>query len=155
MNEGKRPLVIGIGNVLRSDDGAGYRVAEELHKAIGDQLDVLAVHQLTPELACRVASASRVLFVDASLDPLRSGLKPLEGVQQAPQTSSGVVGLGHRLTPQMLLALAQGLYHHRPPAWELLIPAQHLDHGAALSGLTSEACTQALSLALAWGRSHA
>ena len=154
MKEGKHPLVIGIGNVLRGDDGAGFRVAEALRDGNGHNLVVITVDQLTPELAACIASASRVLFVDASADPLRSGLMPLDAHHEALATSMAV-GLSHTITPPVLMALADVLYHHRPPAWQLLIPAEHWDHGIQLSVVTTEACGQALAMARAWGHSHA
>ena len=154
MTEAKRPLVIGIGNVLRSDDGAGYQVAEALRNEINRSLEVITVHQLTPELALYIGSASRVLFVDASVEQLFSALKPLAEHQNA-TPSSTPVGVGHSITPDMLMALARVLYDHCPPAWELLIPAQRWDHGTKLSGLTAEGCTQALLMAKAWGHGHA
>ena len=153
MTEAARPLVIGIGNVLRSDDGAGYRVAEALSNGINHCLEVITVHQLTPELVLYIGSASHVLFVDASVEQKWVVLKPIAA--QNATTSSAAVGVGHTITPNVLMALAQVLYHHCPPAWELLIPAQHWGHGPQLSGLTAEACSQALLMAKAWGHGHA
>ena len=47
-----RILIIGFGNPLRSDDGVGWRAAEELeHKLSGSGVEVITCHQLTPELA--------------------------------------------------------------------------------------------------------
>ena len=60
-------LVIGYGNPLRGDDGAGWKAAELL--AEDPRLAgavVLARHQLTPELADDVSRASLVVLVDAS-----------------------------------------------------------------------------------------
>ena len=50
MNRGV--LVIGYGNVLRSDDGVGWHVTERLASdARFASVTVLQRHQLTPELA--------------------------------------------------------------------------------------------------------
>ncbi len=118
-----RSLVIGIGNPLRSDDGVGWQLAEE----VGG----LAVHQLTPELAAELAAVDRVLFVDAwqlALGPGRSQpwLRPV-----AP--GAGGLGSSHRLEPAELLALAAALYGARPVAHELLLPAREFAHGTRLS----------------------
>ena len=59
------PLVIGFGNRLRSDDGTGLWLAEQL-QAQRTPMQVLACQQLTPELAAAVGAAKAVLFVDAS-----------------------------------------------------------------------------------------
>jgi Ni,Fe-hydrogenase maturation factor len=58
-------LVIGYGNDLRGDDGAGPRVAELVRGWRLPGLTAIAVRQLTPELAEPLASAEFALFVDA------------------------------------------------------------------------------------------
>ncbi len=61
-------LVIGYGNTLRGDDGAGCYVAERLCALNHEPgLKVLSLHQLTPELAQPVAEAGLVIFIDASI----------------------------------------------------------------------------------------
>ena len=58
-------LVIGYGNTLRSDDGAGQIVAEKIAQWNLPGVRSLAVHQLTPELAEIIAQADAVIFIDA------------------------------------------------------------------------------------------
>ncbi len=144
-----RSLVIGIGNPLRSDDGVGWRLAEE----VGG----LAVHQLTPELAAELLRVDRVLFVDAWQLPsaaaaqgrLRPRLCPL-APGSAGQTSS------HRLEPAQLLALAFALYGARPAAAELLLPAREFAHGVVLSPALRRQLPQARRLLRHWlGRADA
>lgn len=60
-------LVIGIGNRLRSDDGVGPRLAEEVEAWGLSGVESMAVQQLSPELAPRLAACERVLFIDAWL----------------------------------------------------------------------------------------
>ena len=47
------PLIIGIGNPLRCDDGLGPAVAEQLTRDGDTGCDIQAVHQLTPEWRSR------------------------------------------------------------------------------------------------------
>ena len=63
-----RTLIIGYGNPLRGDDGLGWQVASELAKCVDALISVVAVHQLTPELAEPVSDADLVIFVDSSCD---------------------------------------------------------------------------------------
>ena len=56
-------LVIGYGNRLRSDDGAGPRVAERL---ASDGVAVRVCDQLVPELADDLKGRAVVVFVDAA-----------------------------------------------------------------------------------------
>jgi len=142
-----RSLVIGIGNPLRSDDGVGWRLAEEV--------DGLAVHQLTPELAAELARVDRVLFVDAWQAPLAEAgsgrpqprLRPL---CPAGGTSGGTSGCSHRLEPAELLALAAALYGAQPVAAELLLPAWGFAHGTGLSPALRRQLPQARRLLRRW-----
>src|SRR5579884_346516 len=59
-------LIIGIGNPLRSDDGLGWAVAEQLSQACLPGCVIRMVHQLTPELALWMATVSRVIMIDAN-----------------------------------------------------------------------------------------
>jgi hydrogenase maturation protease len=60
-------LVIGHGNELRGDDGAGPSVARAVASWHLPGVRTLAVHQLTPELAEDLAQTKRVVFVDAAV----------------------------------------------------------------------------------------
>jgi len=145
-------LLIGIGNRLRGDDGAGYRLAQILARRPPPGLQVLARQQLTPELAEPLAAASRVLFVDAVLGGSGHGaelaLMPVEPAVAAPPCS-------HRLTPAQLLGLSQGLYGRCPPAWQLLIPGHGWPISDQLSAATAAACRGALPLLRRWSQGDA
>ncbi len=58
-------LVMGYGNMLRSDDGVGQQVARAVAKWEIPNVDAIAVHQLTPELAERLTKTDIAIFVDA------------------------------------------------------------------------------------------
>ena len=93
-------LVIGYGNSLRSDDGAGPTVAAAV--ALWDIPGVVsvAVHQLTPELAELLPHAELAIFVDARL--ANGG----ECVEARPLETPEETGLyGHVCDPSSLLAL--------------------------------------------------
>jgi hydrogenase maturation protease len=129
-----RPLVIGYGNTLRRDDGVGVRAAELL--AADARLagaDVLAVHQLTPELALDIGAASLVVFIDAdvSAEPGAIRVEPLtvraEPAPAEPGTSSHHVGAAE------LLALARELTGAAPEAVTVGIGVTDLEIGEGLS----------------------
>ena len=135
-------VVIGFGNRLRRDDGAGPH-----HQARRRRpgLVVRACHQLTPELVALLPAASRVLFIDASLALARPQLQPLPATPP-----SAAEPFSHALTPQQLLALAEQLLGAKPAAWQLLIPAHHLQLGEGLSPATAAACRAAWPLLRHW-----
>ena len=153
-----QPLLIGIGNRLRGDDGAGPQLIDALAADGNSRLQTLAVHQLTPELAAVVAGASAVLFVDASLVQPRLALTVITAA--APGAGKRNPGHGggcfsHQLTPAQLLALSRAVYGAQPPAWQLLIPAERLEPGGALSPTTRSAIAVALRLLRRWRARHA
>ena len=149
------PLLIGIGNRLRRDDGVGYRIAETL-RAEGSPLQVLAVQQLTPELAEPIAAAAAVLFVDASVCSCeRLRLDPLPAADAPGGAQASRAPLSHHVSPLKLLQLSQGLYGRWPPAWQLLIPVQDLEVGERLSPVAAGAMAEALTLVRRWRAGHA
>jgi hydrogenase maturation protease len=106
-------LVIGYGNTLRQDDGVGYRAAELLQQHYHDDPDVevIASHQLTPEMAQDIAQNDFVLFLDAS-----SVEEPGKISQTHILPELCEVGFTHQLIPAALLSLAKQLYGKAPEA---------------------------------------
>lgn len=152
-----QPLVIAVGNRLRGDDGAAIWLAERLLQSSADRLpypgQVIACHQLSPELADAIAAARAVLFVDASLtEGCGQDQQPLLLPLPARADSTA---LSHCFTPAQLLALSQALHGVCPPAWQLLIPGSDWRLGEQLSKRTTAACDAALLLLQDWGRRHA
>jgi hydrogenase maturation protease len=106
-------LIIGYGNPLRGDDGLGWHVAERLRATIHDpDVEILTLHQLTPELMEPISRASRVIFLDARAGPVPGEIR--ERTIEA-QAAAGAA-FTHHATPAALLAGAQALYGHAPQA---------------------------------------
>jgi hydrogenase maturation protease len=123
-----RVLIIGLGNPLRSDDGVGWRAAEELEvKLSGRGVEVITRHQLTPELADIVSGSTVVFFVDAECGV--PGTVTCSLVRpQAP-----IDAFSHQLSPGAVLGLAQELYGQTPLAFTFSICGECFDVGEALS----------------------
>jgi hydrogenase maturation protease len=123
-NTSTRTLIIGYGNPLYADDGIGPHAAREL----GQQgFDTIETHQLTPELADRVAAAHEIYFIDcdARLAPGEVRMTPLEPAPPGP--------LEHHLTPASLLRLVLDLYDRAPRAIAVGIGPKSCELGAGLS----------------------
>lgn len=138
-------LVIGYGNDLRGDDGIGPRVADAVAAWRRPGVAALALTQLTPEVAATLASAERVVFVDADARPDAPGVT-LRPVAAAPAAEA----LTHGADPRALLALCQAVYGRCPAAWLLSVPARRFDLGAPLSPDAEAGVAQALTLLDAW-----
>jgi hydrogenase maturation protease len=130
----KKILIIGYGNLLRSDDGAGQKVAEAFFGH--DELEAIATHQLTPELAETIDQFEEVYFVDAA---------PIQTLEiQRLTTQSNDLEFGHFVDPKTLLHLTQILYQHDPKAYLVLIPGINFDLGETFSSLTQIGITEAI-----------
>jgi hydrogenase maturation protease len=131
-------LVIGYGNELRRDDGAGPRVARAVAALGRPGVRALAVHQLTPELAEPLSAADRAVFVDASTGGGRMRVEPV-AVTLAPAAAGHVAG------PGWLLGLAEAAFGRRPAAWLVTVPADDLGFGQGLSRAAVRAVRDALA----------
>src|SRR5262245_312059 len=107
-------LVIGYGNPLRQDDGVGWRFAHDWSVSVkGDDVVVLACHQLTPEMAEPISRAALVVFVDA-----RQGAEPGRvEVRAVRPDSDAAPAFSHHFGPGALLGLAHALYGAAPEAF--------------------------------------
>lgn len=132
-------LVIGYGNTLRRDDGAGVAVAEAVERWGLPGVEVLTRHQLTPDLAETLARANAVVFVDAAVGVRRR--VSWRKIRPAPQAAT----LAHAAEPAALLDLAQRLFGPAPQAWLLALPAPDLGFGEGLSPVAAAGVQTALA----------
>lgn len=136
-------LLIGYGNLLRSDDGVGPAIVSRLAAIFYDNPRgaFLAPHQLTPELAEDLAGAQRVVFVDATVE-LPAGEVGIRRLDGASVQAAAVAPLGHHATPEALLALCYGLYGRAPCAWSIGVGVANLEVGDRLSPLVARAANR-------------
>lgn len=135
------PLVIGYGNPLRADDGLGWTAAQRLAEtSLPAAARVLAVHQLTPELAEPISRAGLVIFVDA-----REGDGPgrVHWHAVAPG-GGGALAFSHELHPAALLGLARALYGACPPAIVVSVDGVDFEYGVVLSPAVQAALPEVL-----------
>ncbi len=123
-----RILVVGYGNDLRGDDGAGRAAARAVAAWGLPQVEVLEVHQLTPELADPLAHAERAIFLDAHLAGAGSSVRVRSLSPETPPTRAA-----HTADPMTLLGLAKSVFGRAPEAWWVTIPARECAFGEQLS----------------------
>ena len=131
-----RVLVIGYGNVLRTDDGLGRRAAELMagHPRL-DGAEVIDCHQLTPELALDVSAADHVILIDAIHGP-PAGTYTIERVEP---TGSRQTPISHQVSPAGLLDLAGELYGSAPDVDLVSVGVESFEFGDRLSRTVEEA----------------
>ena len=133
-------LLIGYGNLLRSDDGVGPAIVSRLAAIFAGEARCacLTPHQLTPELAERVAGVERVVFVDASVEQAAGEVR----IRRLRAEGGMVSPVGHCASPEAILALAKGLYDRAPRAWSIAVGVANLAVGDRLSPAVARAANR-------------
>jgi hydrogenase maturation protease len=122
-------LLIGYGSTLRGDDGVGQHIANRLDVSLYlDTVEVIACHQLRPELVEAVSRADHVLFVDAAQDGQAGDIRCCS---IEPEIPTGA--FTHSMTPAGLLAAANHLYGVHPQGTQITITGAQFDYGENLS----------------------
>ena len=126
-NAGKKFLVIGIGNPLRSDDGVGPYIVNKIKEKNLPGVKVRIAHQLNIEFLEEAGKYDAILLVDASF--LGEGLifKKVQANEHEQGSSS------HHLTPTFFWTLAKKLYHRDLNLYLCAIRGRNFDMGEHLS----------------------
>lgn len=137
-----KTIVIGYGNTLRGDDGAGVAAADLLARA-RPEADVLTAQALSPDMAERLAECDLAVFLDASVRT------PGVRVTRISPVTCIRHGDGHALSPAGILGLCSGLYGRTPEEAILVeIPSFECGFGEQMSAGTLrlvDCCVQLVS----------
>src|SRR5579872_298200 len=145
-----RVLVVAYGNPLRCDDGIAWRAADALEgRFSGDEVEILRLHQLVPELAEIVSRFATVIFIDAAAGGAKTIPGQIQVKEIAAQARADASGFAHVISPQTVTALAATLYSAKPQTFLLTVTAASFDHGDVLS-LSVEAALPDLISKVAW-----
>jgi hydrogenase maturation protease len=127
-------LVIGFGNAFRGDDAVGFDAAMQLAAAAHpSSVQVLACHQLTPELAEPVAEARLVIFIDASIRDAPGAVSCHR--LESPSADRG--GFVHHFDPAALLGCALHCYGRTPQAYVFSVGGEFFGYRQGLSQCVS------------------
>jgi hydrogenase maturation protease len=135
-----KSLVIGYGNDLRSDDGAGRVVADRIAAMGLADVAVRSMSQLTPELSLEMAQVDIVVFIDASIEVSTTTTAPVKPASAQPSAMS------HFSTPESLLAMTASIGAVPSRAFTVSIPAADLSLGFELTPETELAVEQAVAM---------
>jgi hydrogenase maturation protease len=124
-----RVLIVAYGSPLRSDDGVGWVVADELHRRLASpEVEVVRLQQLLPEVAESVSRVETAIFVDASRDGDPGDIR-CQPVAAPPAR----IQFSHQLSPAEVLGLASQLYGATPQALCVTLAGECFEHGEGLS----------------------
>ena len=132
-------LVIGYGNDLRSDDGAGRWVAEQIDALELPDVEARSIMQLTPEVSLDIVDRRWVVFVDASVET-----EVLKVDEIVPTPGSTV--MTHHGDPASLLAVSALVGQPPERATLVSIPARNLEMGSGFSPPAEQATRTAVDL---------
>jgi hydrogenase maturation protease len=134
-------LIIGFGNTLRRDDGAGVVAAGLLTadpRLAGDDVEVWQRYQLLPEMSLDIGESTLVIFVDADVRGLPGSIEihPIdpEAAARDDADARGEPGASsHHVGGGALVALAAQLTGSRPEAVAVGLGVADLELGEGLS----------------------
>ena len=133
-----KTLVIGYGNLLRSDDGVGAYVADAVDSLKLPDTDVCTYHQLHVDLIEKWKFYDRIILVDASEKGPSLEIKDMGSDCKTAETAS------HHANPQALLNLLNALYATRPEVKLCSIRGKNFDFGNELSDPVKENAAEAV-----------
>jgi len=137
-----KALIVGYGNPLRGDDGIGQAVARALaSESAINGAEIIACHQLTPELSEALAAVGLAVFVDAAAGR-RPGSVVVTETQGSPALTPGLV---HHVDPGALLLLAKTLYGRAPAAFLVTVGAETFDLRETLSAPVAAALPEVVA----------
>ncbi|MFO7708734.1 MAG: hydrogenase maturation protease [Desulfobacterales bacterium] len=139
-----QPVVMGLGNPDRGDDGVALHVVNRLRCRLGSpplddgdtglggtatEAAVLFVRQLMPELVLDVGGCSRLIFVDAHVpaEPRTIVCAPIR------PKAHWASGLTHALPPEGFLWLLQAFAGRAPECFLVSVRGEHFDFTRRLS----------------------
>lgn len=125
-----RPIIIGFGNTLRGDDGAGVYAAERVAAEM-DGVDVVIAHELTPDLASCLSGRDLMIFVDASPRAPRLMVRELQ------PSAEPLHATDHAVLPADIISLCALLFPPVPRFSLLMeVPAFNCEFGETMTQAT-------------------
>jgi hydrogenase maturation protease len=141
-----RKIIIGYGNIDRSDDGVAYEIINLVRQDLGQKIledgdtglenlegdiDSVFLPQLVPEIMELLKGYEQIIFVDAHAG---ADMDNLNCSRVTPQYISST--FTHHMIPDALLAFLKTLYDHEPEAYIVSVRAHDFDFKRSFSHQT-------------------
>ena len=153
-------LIIGYGNPDRQDDGVGWHILRNLAEKLGyqvpddpgasieisdQQVDIIYILQIFPELAETISQYDRVCFVDAHTSDIPD---EISWVVLSPEYEKSP--LTHHMSPRTVLSIAATIFDKKPDALLVSVRGYHFDFKRELSPQTKQLASQAMQRIWTW-----
>jgi hydrogenase maturation protease len=163
-------IILAYGNASRQDDGVAFHIIARLRRRLGlllpddevsdsflaahecardyisENLAILCMHQLGPELSETLTHYDFAIFIDAHVQGTDWEVVHWQEVVPAYRPSM----VSHHLKPDALLALCSSLFGHTPRGYILSVLGTSFDFGEELSATTSALAEQAVERLVAF-----
>ena len=144
MSSNKKSIcIIGIGNTLRSDDGAGAYVCSLIEeKKI--PVTIITTQQLDIGMVEDLAKFDAVIFIDVAVNETQFSFQLLNTHNQQLQSSS------HHINTTMLASVAKQLFATTTQFYLCAVGATHFEMGSSLSEKTKHNAVEAAAMLTKW-----
>lgn len=140
----KSTCLVGIGNILRSDDGVGNYICQLIEEKKLPAVTVITTQQLDIAMAEDLSKFDNVVLIDASLkeETISFGLLLAE--------EHHARAFSHQINAGMLASLTTSLFSTNTEFYICAIGARDFEMGNSLSGKAFRNATEAASLLEKW-----
>lgn len=149
MSTQKSTCIIGIGNILRGDDGVGKYVADQIENNHLPGITVITTLQLDMGLAEDLSKFDIVLFIDASLNESTFSFLPLMPDNHPPQSFS------HQVNASVIVSLTHKLFLPNTQFYMCAIGANNFEMGNGISAATKANANAAIAAITNWLEANA
>jgi hydrogenase maturation protease len=141
----KTLCILGIGNTLRSDDGIGAFVCQQLQHLNLKGVTIHIIHQLQTEWLDELTGFNSVLIVDAAVN--ENDDITIVPVDKAQTISTNI---SHHISINLLADLMTTMHNSRVHFYACAIPAKNFDFGDTLSSEGEKNAKRALAIIRNW-----
>lgn len=132
--------IIGIGNILRADDGVGAFITQAIENKKWKNVFCLTEQQLQIELLEEACKYSVVIIVDAAVQEKDMVFKKLNNIETAFQPAS------HYVNAEMFAALAKQLYQKETAFYYFGIKGKNFELGEQISSEIIQLANEAVNI---------
>lgn len=138
-----KTLVIGYGNTLRSDDGVGVWIADQIDALHLPDVYVRTCHQLHLELIPDLIEYERVILIDAGMSGEAIGFRTCNPSRALPSSTD------HNVSPEILQQLALELYDVQIDVHLYTVRGECFDFGSNFSAAVKDRANYAFEMIVA------
>jgi len=135
--------IVGIGNPLRSDDGVGAFVCEQINAKQFPGVHTITTQQLDTAMIEELTGFNEVIFVDAAVNTVKISFAPIT------ESSTVTQPLSHHINTVLFAKLAQRLYAGTTQFYICAVPASNFELGKKISVKAISNATKAAALLIA------